>query len=229
MSRLFEQTSIHVPNTRPMPAYKITCCKCGASEKVSVATRGGVMAPEGIANKFRGKGWAIGTRAGADLCPACQVRQKKEKAVMSEKQADNILEFSSAIRAEPPREMSKEDRRVIFAKLNDVYIDESKGYGKEWSDGKVAEDLGVPRAWVVSIREENFGGNGGNVELWDMIASARTVIGALRERETQIDLRMKTHFKDIEEFANSLKKEVKLKIDEIEKEINKVMKNAQVR
>ena len=61
------------------------------------------------------------------------------------------------VRAEAPRAMGKEDRRVIFAKINDVYLDEQSGYSKGWTDQKVADDLGVPVAWVAEIRERDFG------------------------------------------------------------------------
>ena len=61
------------------------------------------------------------------------------------------------IKADPPREMRREDRRSIFAKIEEVYLDEDKGYSSGWSDAKVSQSLGVPLAWVREIREENFG------------------------------------------------------------------------
>lgn len=57
----------------------------------------------------------------------------------------------------PPREMSREDRRLIFAKLEEVYIDERVGYTANWNDQRVADDMAVPRAWVEEIRDQNFG------------------------------------------------------------------------
>lgn len=58
---------------------------------------------------------------------------------------------------QPPRQMSREDRRLIFAKLEEVYVDEGTGYTKGWHDERVAQDMAVPRSWVEVIREENFG------------------------------------------------------------------------
>jgi len=58
---------------------------------------------------------------------------------------------------DPPPEMTREHRRLIFAKLHDVYIDEQRGYAEGWGDKKIAVDLGVPEAWVANIRAENFG------------------------------------------------------------------------
>lgn len=72
----------------------------------------------------------------------------------------------------PPREMSRDDRRVIFAKLDEVYLDEKRGYDSGWSDHKVASDLGVPRKWVEIIRAENFGAIGTNEDMADFLSKA---------------------------------------------------------
>ena len=79
--------------------------------------------------------------------------------------------------AEPPREMNKEDRRLIFAKIDEVYLD--KSYSKDWDDKKVAVDLGVPLAWVARIREENFGPEGIGEEQQKTMAEARDLIKRL--------------------------------------------------
>ena len=61
------------------------------------------------------------------------------------------------VKPEPPRVMQRDDRRIIFEKLNAVYLDEKRGYDNDWSDHKVAIDLGVPRSWVEQVRDEMFG------------------------------------------------------------------------
>lgn len=112
------------------------------------------MASEGISQKFRARGWVIGNREGGDICPKCIEAAKKPKA----KKESNVVHLQAPVVAvEPPREMKREDRRLIFSKIEDVYLDEKQGYSTGWSDKKVADDLGVPLAWVRSIREENFG------------------------------------------------------------------------
>lgn len=73
------------------------------------------------------------------------------------KLSEVVNEAMPEVVVEPPREATKEDNRLIFAKLNDVYLDEKTGYSAGWSDEKVASDLGVPRAWVSRMREEHFG------------------------------------------------------------------------
>ena len=56
-----------------------------------------------------------------------------------------------------PPEMTKEDRRIIFAEIDTHYIDETRGYAHDYNDKRLADALKVPLAWVRKIREENFG------------------------------------------------------------------------
>lgn len=78
-----------------------------------------------------------------------------------------------------PRTMSRDDGRIIYEKLRDVY--EVKSYVVGWSDKRVADDLGVPRAWVENVRSQFFGEAGGNEQADAFLAQ----IAALRaEAET---------------------------------------------
>lgn len=70
---------------------------------------------------------------------------------------DNAVAALVEEHEEAKKEMSKADRRIIFNKIEDVYGDETIGYKGDWSDDKVAEDLGVLVEWVILIRDENFG------------------------------------------------------------------------
>jgi hypothetical protein len=56
-----------------------------------------------------------------------------------------------------PPEMTKEDRRIIFAEIDTYYLDETRGYAHDYNDKRLADALKVPLAWVRKIREENFG------------------------------------------------------------------------
>jgi hypothetical protein len=53
--------------------------------------------------------------------------------------------------------MDRTTKRIIFSKLNDVYADEKTGYSGDWTDAKVAADLGVSVDWVREVRDEDFG------------------------------------------------------------------------
>jgi hypothetical protein len=67
---------------------------------------------------------------------------------------------TSAVMADKPRELGREDRRIINDKLDEVYGREA--YKAPWTDAAVAKDLGVPRDWVVQVREQFFGPAGSN-------------------------------------------------------------------
>lgn len=142
----------------------VECGGCGATDSYATATAGGSHKPaEAIARAFRGRGWLIGNTAKKDRCPACSGRRKhssKEKqsmGMMNEAAVVDIKAPKPGASEAPPREMTREDRRIIFAKLEEVYVDERTGYTAGWNDHRVAEDLNCPRAWVEVIRDENFG------------------------------------------------------------------------
>lgn len=81
----------------------------------------------------------------------------------------------------PTRLIKREDRRVIWSKLEEVYVDEELGYVLGWDDDRLAKDLGVPRAWVTKIRVENFGDKVTNVDL----DALKREVGDLHRRTTE--------------------------------------------
>lgn len=64
-------------------------------------------------------------------------------------------------------------------------------------DGKVANDLGVPRAWVTGIRDEMFGPEGSNEQIRATIAEATAVLEEIKALaktiEPPVTLRYVTH------------------------------------
>lgn len=96
----------------------------------------------------------------------------------------------SAVETNEPATMSRADRRIIFAKLEEVYLDEERGYHAPWTDQSVAKDLGshIPVGWVVQIREENFGSVKDNGEIRAMVkrvedaaAEAKTYLSEVKQ------------------------------------------------
>ena len=94
---------------------------------------------------------------------------KAHYAIDMEEKDETMADNVTTLHADAPREMKRSDRQVIFNKLQDVYPKEDVGYAEGWDDDRVAKDLGVPRAWVTTIREENFG------PIVDEAAKARAV------------------------------------------------------
>lgn len=171
--RAFIETT-QIYGGKPRRVAQIACSQCKKIECVNLLNSGGVpISEKGLEQKFSSKGWGIGRNAAYDICPDCV---KKERRVMLKV----VKEAESASQAEP-RQMALEDRRIIFAKLNEVYIDEKRGYDNGWSDLKVAQDLNIPRKWVETIRAENFGPIGINPEVQDYITQADQLMAAMKE------------------------------------------------
>ena len=150
--------------------YRIRCSSCSAEEKVIASGWTGSLPETVIAKKFTQKGWFVGKSDKLDQCPDCIQRKKVRLTVVAEAKPA----------AEKPREMSREDKRLIWGKIDGVYLDEKRGYEDGWSDLRVATDLGVPLAWVRTIRDTDFGPEG-------MSAEARTNLAALAEYREKLE------------------------------------------
>ena len=125
-------------------------------------------------------GWEIGSRSSGDMCPDC-ISGKHKKHQKEPVKENNVVNF---IKAEEPPTMSREDRRLIFAKIDEVYLDENTGYSEGWTDKRVSDDLGVPLAWVSSIRAENFGEERSNSAIMKQVEEVqKTLADAKRLHE----------------------------------------------
>lgn len=146
---------------------EIRCGICGKAEFAAAGNRPGGAAEIWAASRFASRNWKVGQKPDLDRCPECAARERAEwrarkaKARQKERQMQQTLPSG----AEAPRTMDFDDRRIINRKLEEVYLDATSGYGDGWSDKRVAEDLGVPRAWVKELREQNFGPARDNEEI----------------------------------------------------------------
>ena len=84
---------------------------------------------------------------------------------------------------------SREDRRLIFAQLEEVYVSEKVGYKRGWSDQKVAEHMQLPIEWVAEVRDANFGPdtNEAAVELREIVSTLELTQAAMEEQEARIE------------------------------------------
>ena len=298
MNRSFERTTLD--SDHRAAAYKITCCRCDAVEKIGVGSHSGSLPPEVIAKKFKQRNWRIGNRVSLDVCPDCLTKEKlsrkviklpeltsndlkklgfgapkpepkptpaeeklmtikeiinsgraakatiyryisdgklpvidepgkilrvKEsdvdrvvkdirklpprttihlKSLVSPKEATRLLNEGEAkvnVEPQPPQVMTKEDRRIVFSEIDSHYLDEMRGYAKDWDDQKVAAGLKVPVEWVRTIREDNFGAEKGdqiNAEIEKLkvaSAAAQDLIDIMRTLWAEMD-------KTLEEFES---------------------------
>lgn len=216
------------------PGVKITCSSCG---KTKVFRKHGTIHPVHAANVFRNEGWAVGAGPRADKCPDCvtglghakpkpePVKDLKElaSAIIAKEKVEEVappapvveaphpVTVAGNITAASPSEMTKADRRVINAKLEDVYLDETTGYKGEWTDEKVAVDLGVSVLWVSELREQNFG-PAKNVavlarqmeELLTFGAKIAATAKGIQSVVDEIDARIKDYDTQVEKFDADL-------------------------
>jgi hypothetical protein len=166
--RLFPLVSVE-DASRPVKAMAIECRKCGVGARYKIANSAGFSSTLAV-KYFRNHGWDIGKTPRGDLCPDCIGRATGKVTTMK----------SQPAAAEAPREMSREDRRIIFTKIDELYLSDKTGYSPPWTDAAVARDLGVPRAWVSQVREDLFGPEGSNAEFDDFLARAAPVIADLK-------------------------------------------------
>lgn len=175
---------------RLRPAYNFSCSECTTIDKVVASNFAGALPQDMVIQKMRQRGWHIGKSASSDLCPACvrDHRTKRLKPTLVEAppppatvkaladldklfskpapEKETTMNIQTVPPApQPPRQMSKSDQRLVFAAINDHYINENEGYEAGWDDARVAKDLGCPRAWVTDVREQHFGPAEGNPKL----------------------------------------------------------------
>lgn len=175
--------------------HRIVCAECPTSHEVSANTHCGSRAVEDLMRVWQRGGWTIGKNPSGDLCPACSSEKRKARRARTEPQMPSaeVIPMTSArsvppkIEAEPPREMERDDRRIIFSKLDEHYLSADKGYSAGWTDKRIADDLGVPRAWVANVREEMFGPARDNEEIRAVRSELDQLKTAIEPAERRVD------------------------------------------
>lgn len=227
MHREFDPTQVTIDN-KLKRGFKIECGRCHLvlKEAVNAAAHGALDSAETVwaRRKFEKNGWYVADqRERDDRCPACFKLDADERLdrmkhiipsppVQLRPSGASLASIGQAVAtsksATPPvmlappavdiPVMQRDDRRVIFVKLNEVYEGEEVGYGPGWTDARVAKDLGIPRKWVETIREENFGPLKVNSEIVEQIntaneimARARTLVDAVQAAKLSIQEAMK--------------------------------------
>jgi hypothetical protein len=219
MARVFERTGIKIDNVT-RPGYRLTCSACPAADHIIASGHSGNLPPDMTTKKFSEKGWTVGNNANHDLCPTCtRAKMMARRKPAEEQNVVPIAPAFAAMAAEAPREMTKEDRRIIFGKLNEVYLDETRGYDTGWNDRRIADDLGVPLAWVRDLRDENFGPEGMSEADRAAIAAAEAFQGKLADLAKQAQ-----HIEDLQEKLAKEIDELKAKFGPVARDVKEVHK-----
>lgn len=165
-------------------AYRIACATCGAVAYFALKRGGALRPPRAIIIHFEKEGWFVGASPRKDACPIHRRADRPARATCEEvitmpvKGKPLELVADHAPQAEAPRAPTLDERRLINLKLVECYSD--GGYLTPWTDQRVADDLGVPRAWVTEIREGFYGPEGSN-PLYDQFLAAQAEIVRARD------------------------------------------------
>lgn len=193
----FQHAPIPLGDDGKMGRGLIVRCACGVAEAIPLNTFAlphtsradqDALERQLVRRRLVPKGWFIGQRRREHRCPKCNaIRPTTKQEIIKERIEPMAKEMPLQVVAnnskpDVPRAMSREERRIIFEKLNEVYVNDKVGYSGSWTDAKVADDLGVPQPWVSLIRAENFGDEIGN----ENVREAREALALIRKLEPDI-------------------------------------------
>lgn len=193
---------------RRVRAMVAQCSKCPRRSTVA-DNAGKARPPVYFADRFRRKGWRIGARANAHLCPHCVGGMKPKPALMpAQKQAafcriagvpraatspakpkeavmsKPVAAPALTVVADAPRQPTRTDIGKILDALGDCYLRDKNCYAKDGSDEGLAKRLNMPRAWIAAERERAFGPDACEADAVDG-EKLRALEAVLKVRETE--------------------------------------------
>ena len=117
---------------------------------------------------------------------------------------NKIIAMSSAsLAALDGGPISKDARRLIYLKLDETHDGEK--YIEDWSDEKVAQNLGVARNWVTRIREELSFGPDTN-EQTSVLDDGDNLLAKIKTEHTAMVEKCDTLRAEMMQFEGSLEK-----------------------
>lgn len=211
-NRTFPEVPIKVGDQQ-VKAMRIVCSECDAVGYYAFQTGHKRRPPIAAVQYFQNKDWVVGSSPRKDLCPV--------HAKLSRRKGTKAMPDATAPAAEKPREMTREDRRIINDKLDEVYG--NGAYKTPWTDSAVARDLGVPRDWVAQVRDQFFGDAGTNPLFDEYLAAKAGIEQVMAAVLASQDLAIKQFEACTKELAELRKKldDLRLLGRRIEKEIGK--------
>lgn len=199
--RTFPEVSIPY-GEKSTRAMKITCAECNGVAYFPFLTGVNRKPPIAAVQHFQAKGWVVGSSHRKDACPIHARPRKSTKG-------GKPMTTDTQPAADAPREMSREDRRIVFDKISGVY--DTDRYIAPWTDAAVAKDLGVPRDWVATVRADFFGEAGSN-QLFDEYLA----------KKAEVDAEVKTIVADVEAKQKLLSGLVEAALKGLEKKLGEL-------
>lgn len=187
VARIFDRVLVaRGSDGRKMPGQEIICGACGARDAVVNPKEGGHLPPEAAIKKFKQRGWRVGSSMAVDRCPSCAAAVRTGK-VLNENEPDEEPSMApkTEVTAAIVPSVSVDVKRRINAKLMEVWTGGEAGYARGWTDQKVAEALGVPRAAVAGIRTEFYGDAQDNPDIREFLERADVLFSTAAEIEAR--------------------------------------------
>lgn len=156
--RDFPFTKGNDPGVGAYTAMVITCGQCGVKSTFKQSS-GSRMPGIAAAQYFRRHGWLVASKSKDDRCPSHAVRRKEIAPVVKSTTptpAPEPPKVEPPPKADMPKVMSREDKRLVFTSIAEVW-DDNIGYLDMATDASVAAGIGVPVAWVTQVRDDMFG------------------------------------------------------------------------
>lgn len=167
-----ELAPIEIANHMGKILARAQCCQCGGHEEWNT---GRVPPPEVVTKHFAQKGWKVRKRL---ICPICNAPQKKELSM------NNV----APIKPEPaPTDAVKAARRKANELLMFEFEVEAGRYKDGWSDERVAKESGMPLAWVVKRRDEEYGPLKEPSEFGEVRAEAKVLASEIGKLQAKLD------------------------------------------
>lgn len=194
--RQFERCSTMHGGNR-VQGIEMRCGRCRTTQRKPIGSQKSFIRPgsseefQRLSNIFIRDEWIVGDRPQDDRCPACVKIDRKfdrdEKHPRPQKEKPMAHSPAPVMRAEEPKPMSRDDGRIIFGKIEDVYDTNRQAYRSPWTDQKVATDLGIPRAWVENVRKQFFGPEGANPDITEALSQAQALLDEQKKLAERIN------------------------------------------
>lgn len=195
------------------PSVLCTCDICGreSHERAKLERSRGHRTPDvasdgQVMRRLQGKGWTYLQKT--LRCPSCE-DQRKAKAKLTPTPEELPVPTTATVSPEP----SREQKRLIMALLEGVYVVDAGRYSGNETDTTVAQALGpdFKTDWVSQIREEFFGPDGNDTALLEIsaeIAELRNEIKGVSDQITAAEVALKDHYRTVDSLHLRLDKAV---------------------
>ncbi len=130
------------PDGKLRPKSSILCGRCKAKGSVSAYA---ADAPP----RFRAKGWLVADEPYGHRCPSCNTAAALAALGPN---IPRMIAMTDTV-AQPARQASAEQKRMIREALDARYDEDKGGYRENWSDKALAATLDVPAVFVRDLRE----------------------------------------------------------------------------